>query len=774
MNEAGSPGNTVMSSASTPDQAEALAVDQTRPIKRAIFACLNCRRRKVRCNLTGGRPCTNCRLDGWKCVVPDRKRQGRRQPVTPFRQRNHREHTGRPSVVGNNPPKQAKDFGRDKRGAGTMVEPAETPERIQSQNIWKTAGQLCDRPINNMEDGNNSISSDVTLHHFTYFSFLRAPNLVRLEESDLTYLQHQKSLQIPTGDLLNALLSHYFLYIHPCLPIVNEARFWSIFRRAEENTGSFFSLVVFQAMLFAACSIKALVDFNVEDDSLCISQAALLLSFHSSSAERLSSTTWISLAVNHAHAVGAHKYNPYSSLETHRSDLKRLWWSILLRDRVTALGLRRPLQLHPDQLKNISPEPLVVNDLVDEIHGSEVYDPCTKATLCKILTSQCQLSTVLATLIATFYPSDPTQESAESQVSQAENIDSQLRHWKANCMVPMCAQDAQTHESVQLYKRLTYFYYESARLALYHNASFHLYERQHRQSEHIRLTTSHDHKGQHMKSAVIAINNQVKWFIVNKTVSHLPVSVVAYTILPQLVLNFDVHLSKVSENGRRHQMKDLKFYTELIHMCALRYDIAHMTERLQEGLSMFESSRSPLRLRSDASSTTVSTRSESIDLAGRVLMGDPPGLYFQLAASLDISLSTGRQPKMYSHFSSIGPSIVSRPLGTTPPQTTWTRQLSSECPDPEPGPGVSEQLPGIDSMGDLLTQNLPWDPHFLSGIVPLLQESHSISPPIEDKHNSLPPAADLEPWGNRHGEPSQLDSSSFAYAILSEVALLGE
>lgn len=41
--------------------------------KRAKRACLSCRTRKVRCDVShGGTPCMNCYLDGEECVVLQR------------------------------------------------------------------------------------------------------------------------------------------------------------------------------------------------------------------------------------------------------------------------------------------------------------------------------------------------------------------------------------------------------------------------------------------------------------------------------------------------------------------------------------------------------------------------------------------------------------------------------------------------------------------------------------------------------------------------------
>lgn len=46
--------------------------------RRASKACLSCRNRKVRCDVvSGGHPCTNCRLDKFECIVRESYR-GRR------------------------------------------------------------------------------------------------------------------------------------------------------------------------------------------------------------------------------------------------------------------------------------------------------------------------------------------------------------------------------------------------------------------------------------------------------------------------------------------------------------------------------------------------------------------------------------------------------------------------------------------------------------------------------------------------------------------------
>lgn len=89
---------------------------------------------------------------------------------------------------------------------------------------------------------------------FSYYPYLRAPNLQRLQSADRSFLESQKSLHVPAGPILDAVMSRYFLYVHPFLPVINEAEFWPILH--QEATGKpSFSLLVFQAMMFAACSV---------------------------------------------------------------------------------------------------------------------------------------------------------------------------------------------------------------------------------------------------------------------------------------------------------------------------------------------------------------------------------------------------------------------------------------------------------------------------------------------------------------------------------------
>lgn len=62
------------------------------------------------------------------------------------------------------------------------------------------------------------------------------------------------SLKVPVREVLDVFTKHYFLYVHPCLPVVDEAEFWRKYRSVDASAGKI-STLLFQSMLFAASSV---------------------------------------------------------------------------------------------------------------------------------------------------------------------------------------------------------------------------------------------------------------------------------------------------------------------------------------------------------------------------------------------------------------------------------------------------------------------------------------------------------------------------------------
>ncbi|KAJ0418345.1 hypothetical protein BJY00DRAFT_315071 [Aspergillus carlsbadensis] len=210
---------------------DVVAASQKRRVHRAALACQHCRDRKVRCTLGDeGAPCLNCRLDGRVCVAASRK------------------HRPPGAVEGNSTADigDAASRDTDKLDGNRLSQPEDAvnfnmpDEIVQALSLAPTV--------------DHRRRKSPTMVPFSYYPFLKAPNLSNLQPEDIAYLDAQKCFHVPVGKFVETLISHYFLYVHPCLPIVNEAEFWSIFRQRE--TGQTFSLLVFQAMLFVASSVS--------------------------------------------------------------------------------------------------------------------------------------------------------------------------------------------------------------------------------------------------------------------------------------------------------------------------------------------------------------------------------------------------------------------------------------------------------------------------------------------------------------------------------------
>ena len=79
-----------------------------------------------------------------------------------------------------------------------------------------------------------------------------------LSPENIRTLERQKCFQVPSGAVLDEYVRQYFLYVHPCLPMLNEGVFWSMYSKRPHAGPEALScsLVLFQAMLFAASRVS--------------------------------------------------------------------------------------------------------------------------------------------------------------------------------------------------------------------------------------------------------------------------------------------------------------------------------------------------------------------------------------------------------------------------------------------------------------------------------------------------------------------------------------
>lgn len=101
---------------------------------------------------------------------------------------------------------------------------------------------------------------------YSYYSFLVINNLHYMMPQDVTYLESQGCLEVPTNEILDDFVQQYFLHVHPLLPLLNEGDFWDAFYLRDAGVNHRVPLLVFQAMLFSSCPVSAVLKpFHILD-----------------------------------------------------------------------------------------------------------------------------------------------------------------------------------------------------------------------------------------------------------------------------------------------------------------------------------------------------------------------------------------------------------------------------------------------------------------------------------------------------------------------------
>lgn len=93
---------------------------------------------------------------------------------------------------------------------------------------------------------------------FYYHKYLEVADMHHLSPVQIRNLELQLCLQVPSGPVLDEFMRQYFLYVHPCLPLLDEGRFWAMYSNHGQTGAGVrrLSLALFQAMLFAASRVN--------------------------------------------------------------------------------------------------------------------------------------------------------------------------------------------------------------------------------------------------------------------------------------------------------------------------------------------------------------------------------------------------------------------------------------------------------------------------------------------------------------------------------------
>lgn len=93
--------------------------------------------------------------------------------------------------------------------------------------------------------------------------------------------------------------------------------------------------------------LKALYDFDHEQDRMSLVQTLLLMTYwYETPDDQKDTWHWMGVAISLCHTIGLHRNPENANMDPKRKKLwKRIWWSCFMRDRLVALGMRRPTRI---------------------------------------------------------------------------------------------------------------------------------------------------------------------------------------------------------------------------------------------------------------------------------------------------------------------------------------------------------------------------------------------------------------------------------------------
>ncbi|KAL6885692.1 fungal-specific transcription factor domain-containing protein [Trichoderma evansii] len=269
--------------------------------KRASRACLCCRARKVRCDVSrSGRPCLNCRLDNETCIVTARARI--KQRTTEYDSKSATEtslpllliqqttttaneevnlvsasgsgqenggrigrHTGPCALAalyqGNTHDKDDSEQTVEDIASTSVLSPSkhkgEEPSYAECVNYLLAQLPESELPFQISVSKSKWVANRLSLTNanvvYCHYPFLTVPNIRVMPYEDLNFLEQQGCFRVPIRPILDDFIQQYFLRVHPFLPLLNEGDFWEVYG-ATDHPPKGISLLLLQAMLFTSCT----------------------------------------------------------------------------------------------------------------------------------------------------------------------------------------------------------------------------------------------------------------------------------------------------------------------------------------------------------------------------------------------------------------------------------------------------------------------------------------------------------------------------------------
>lgn len=225
----------------------------------------------------------------------------------------------------------------------------------------------------------------------------------------MAYLSAKDALTVPDNEFRDALLGIYADVVYPTMPCTNLPGFLDSI--SSNNSSKPISLLLFQSVMFSSVGfapidllhrhgfqngraarevffrrVRLLYGLDYETDRLTLIQSLLLMTYWFGGPADVKDTWhWSGIAISLAQECGFHRDPSHLSISDADKRLRRrVWWSCYMRDRLIALGIRRPARLADDEAS----VPMLTLDDFDHIGPGASPDV---AATCVDLASLCVL-----------------------------------------------------------------------------------------------------------------------------------------------------------------------------------------------------------------------------------------------------------------------------------------------------------------------------------------------------------------------------------------------
>ncbi|CAG7988360.1 unnamed protein product [Penicillium salamii] len=614
---------------------------------------------------------------------------------------------------------------------------------------------------------NNAVSKHPASDHASYteYDFVDTMQLSSLPGEDISFLASEGCFTLPNSAAMDEFFQQYFTRVHPLVPVIDEAEFWTLYRK-KAPTNYTISLFVLQSMLFASSSFiskmtlkqcgfadrrdarrklynraKLLFELGTEKKFHAKSQGAVMLTHYTSADDPRCGSLWVSIAIENAMLIGTQLSSPLEDISIPLK--KRLWWSILLRDRSLCIGLRRQPQV-TSVISHGWCGWLTAEDFAEEMHNSEVYSYEAKMQLIVALQQQCELA-VLVTDLASLVFTHPRHSRLhlsmvdfQKLISSMTSIKESLDNWQSPQLVPDTP-TSERPEAIATLNYLTHMYYHAARVDLAQFEAFILEDNKFYAANTYQQSMINVSKD--LRVGIEGLSKVMEHFSIHGQAESFPLSVLGYVSMPLVLAAIDLKLSP-SHSAMKAREKRLNSLSLIIKHSETVYDVTdfvavgtnHILELAYAITQNLFFDRNSPETPTDGTPTeravsrclsrdvrSSSTAALKLQRPGswREAFVRCPRAYLLVSTSVDYSLAVGRLPSARDL-----PDIVrDLPALGMIPRLPWTSDIPSSLYD------GSVQFPGHDNTGNWVSIPSRSYPES-SGIIKRYTQTHTHSPTI--------------------------------------------